>query len=159
MLTERHQFERRYKTKPTTKQYIYIYWSIKIPRKKTTTPNDNPQFNRENGRSDERNFTFEKVTNAKKNCIEREKIEWVEEKKNVFTHVYKNITDKTTCQLRRNRLANSNDSQPQRDRLKPATEEKKTHTNSHVGNEIEEDEQAVERKKNYRIYMIRNVRP
>lgn len=58
-------------------------------------------------------------------------------KKRFHTCVYKNITDKTTCQLRRNRLANSNDGQPQRDRLKPA---KKNHTNSHIGSEIGEDD-------------------
>lgn len=85
MLTERHQFERRYKTKPTTKQYILEHKNSQ--KKKTTTPNDNPQFNRENGRSDERNFTFEKITNKKRNCIEREKL--VSGRKKAFSHMYR----------------------------------------------------------------------
>lgn len=103
--------------KTTTKLLNSIYWSGKFQEEKNQAPNDNPQFNRENGRNDERNFAFENVT--QKNVNGTRNSEWWWEKSG-FTHVDKNITDKTTCQLRRNRLANSNDGQPQRDRLKPA---------------------------------------
>lgn len=104
--------------KTTTKLLNSIYWSGKFQEEKNQAPNDNPQFNRENGRNDERNFAFENVTH-KKIWLARGTVSGGG-KKSGFTHVDKNITDKTTCQLRRNRLANSNDGQPQRDRLKPA---------------------------------------
>lgn len=131
---------------------LNIYWSVKFTRKKNNTETT-IHNSIGNDRSEERNFAFAKI--ERKNIVRKREI--VAGKKIVFTHAYKKHKWQNHMPAEKKSLANSNDIQPQRDRLNPATKTTKIHTNLHISEM--KSKKTKEREKKNSIYWILNVWP